>query len=104
MLVNFAVLGITVTAMEVCSPIFKLKLLGTEIAVAIGPTVLSSVTFTAQVAEMLLPSVEVAIIYAVPVFIAVTRPLALTVATDVLLDFQDNVLFVAFSGNIVVIN
>lgn len=47
------------------------------------------ILFTLQVAMMLLPSVVVAVILAVPSWLpAVTRPLELTVATLVLLDVQ----------------
>ena len=65
---------------------------------------ISSVTVTSHDALRLVPSVVVAVIVAVPEDLAVTRPLLLTVATDVLLDFHVTVLFVALLGNTVAVN
>ena len=55
-------------------------------------------TVTAHDALKLLPSVVVAVIVAVPLALAVTSPLLLTVATFVLLDFQVTDLLVALLG------
>ena len=44
------------------------------------------------------PSAVVTVMVAVPAFLAVTVPSALTVATEVLLDFQVTFLLVALSG------
>ena len=64
-------------------------------------------TVTAQVAVLLEPSDVVAVlavIVAVPLDTAVTRPFASTVATDGLLLLQITLLSVAFSGVIVAVS
>ena len=55
-------------------------------------------TVNAQVALLLLPSAVVTVIVAVPGALAVTKPLLLTVATVVLLDFHVTFLFVVLLG------
>jgi hypothetical protein len=55
-------------------------------------------TVTRQVPDLLLPSVEVAVIFAVPADIPVTKPELLTVATEELLDDQVRFVLVAFEG------
>ena len=61
-------------------------------------------TVTEHVALLLLPSVVVAVIVAVPFDLAVTRPLASTVATAVLLLVHVTDLFVALVGNTVAVS
>ena len=52
-------------------------------------------------ADTLLPSVDVAVIIALPTLRALTLPFLSTVATFVLLDFQVKLLLVAFIGKAV---
>ena len=61
-------------------------------------------TVTEHVALLLLPSVVVAVIVAVPLPFDVTTPLLLTVATLVLLLVQVTDLFVALVGNTVAVS
>ena len=61
-------------------------------------------TVTTHDALRLLPSVVVAVIVAEPEAFAVTRPLLLTVATEVLLDFQVTFLLEALLGYTVAVN
>ena len=61
-------------------------------------------TVMSQVAVKFEPSVVVAVIVAVPLATAVTRPVLLTVATAVLLLVQVTFLFVAISGVIVALS
>ena len=63
-----------------------------------------AVTVTVHVALFSLPSFTAAVIVAVPGATAVTSPLVLTVATDVLDELQVNPLFVAFAGETVALN
>ena len=55
-------------------------------------------TVTAQVAVLLEPSAVLAVMVAVPLDTAVTRPVLLTVATDVLLLVHVTLLLVALLG------
>ena len=55
-------------------------------------------TVKAQVALLLLPSAVVTVMVADPVALAVTKPLLLTVATVVLLDFQVTFLLLVLLG------
>ena len=61
-------------------------------------------TVTEQLALRLVPSVVVTVMVAEPGDFAVTSPLLLTVATDVLLDFHVTVLLVALVGSTVAVN
>ena len=73
--------------------LFKLTLVTETVA---------AVTVTAQVA-VLLPSLVLTVIVALPAAFAVTTPEVETVATDVLLEDQVTVLFVAFEGDTVAV-
>ena len=64
------------------------------------PVTTTGLTVTAQVA-VCEPSVVVTVMVALPTTTAVTKPLASTVATEVLLDDQDTLLSVAFAGSTV---
>ena len=65
---------------------------------------LNSGTVTTHAGEVIfVPSVEVAVIFAVPCATAVTTPDELTVAILVLLEDHVTVLFVAFEGIIVAV-
>ena len=55
-------------------------------------------TVTAQVAVLLEPSAALAVMVALPLATAVTKPFASTVATEVLLLLHVTLLLVAFSG------
>jgi hypothetical protein len=59
-----------------------------------------AITFTVQVAVMF-PSTVVAVMFAVPTFLAVTNPLELTVATCKSLVFHSTFLLVASVGSTV---
>ena len=61
-------------------------------------------TATEQEALKLEPSVVVAVMVADPGDLAVTSPLLLTVATEVLLDFHVTVLLVALEGSTVAVS
>jgi len=61
-------------------------------------------TVKEQLALRLVPSVVVAVMVAEPGDLAVTSPMLLTVATEVLLDFQDTVLLVALVGSTVAVS
>jgi hypothetical protein len=53
---------------------------------------------------VLLPSCDVTVMLALPAATAVTSPVLFTVATDVLSELQETILFVAFDGEMVSIN
>ena len=59
---------------------------------------------TEQEALKLVPSVVLAVMEALPTVFAVTKPLLLTVATELLLVDQVTVLFVALLGSTVAVN
>ena len=61
-------------------------------------------TITLQLALVPLPSLALQVIVAVPADFAVTRPLLLTVATDVLLDDHVTLLSVALLGETVAVS
>ena len=61
-------------------------------------------TVTVQVAVLLEPSAVLTVMVALPFITAVTRPVLLTVATDVLLLLQVTLLFVALLGVMVADN
>jgi hypothetical protein len=62
------------------------------------------VTVTAQLALMLVPSVEVAVMVAFPILTPLTTPELLTVATALFEDAQFNVLLLAFAGSTVAVS
>lgn len=68
------------------------------------PVANRGVTVTWQVALLLLPSAVVTVIVAVPTIFAVTKPVLLTVATDVLLDDQVTLLSAVSSGDTVAVS
>jgi len=90
---------IVALSVSLCVALRLIEVLSSEIEFA---NVCSTVTL--QVAERLVPSVVVAVIFATPTAIAVTTPLASTVAIASLSDFQVTALLVVVVGRMVVVN
>ena len=90
--------GATVAVSVVVEPTFKVALVLLKVTLETG-----TFTVTAQVA-VLEPSAVVTVMVAEPAVTAVTLPVLSTVATAVLLLFQETDLLVALSGVIVAVN
>jgi len=74
-----------------------------EVGLTVTPVTATALTVIADVA-VLLPSLVVTVIVALPAATAVTKPVELTVATDVLLDDHVTAVLVALLGAIVAVS
>jgi len=74
-----------------------------EVGLTVTPVTATALTVIADVA-VLLPSLVVTVIVALPAATAVTRPVELTVATEVLLDDQVTAVLVALLGAMVAVS
>ena len=98
---SVAFTGVIVAVKVVVPPILvKVSVTGSVTLV----TKIFAVTVTMQLSDLLLPSVEVAVMVAFPLETAVTTPLAETVATAAFEEDQASVLFVALPGATIAVN
>jgi hypothetical protein len=97
-IVLIALAGVTVAVSWHVALTFTVALSGATVT-PVGVVV----TVKVQLPDLLLPSVDLAVIVAVPTIIPLTSPLEFTVATAVLLLLQSNILFVALEGNMVAV-
>ena len=96
-----ALAGVIIAVKVVVSPILvKVSVAGRVTLV----TKIFAVTVTMQLSDLLLPSVEVAVMVAFPLETAVTTPLAETVATEAFEEDQASVLIVASPGATIAVN
>jgi nicotinic acetylcholine receptor alpha-3 len=98
---SVAVSGVTVAIKSIVALGFKVTAVGVTLTLVTSVTLVSTVTTQLAVK---LPSFVVTVIVAVPSATAVTKPLASTVATEVLFDDHVTVEFVAVAGVTIAVN